>query len=163
MGYRLRLSALGMIDRHFVSSKTNRWLYPFNRATAEVEIDNRQRSDPRRILWFSGRVPSKSDSDRLDKGFQGLGLGALLGTFPAREKYPGVWGRVGPINTGGLTVPGPPRPGPGSLFPRRKSDQNAAGDTPAPVLPNRTPAMEHCAATETPRFGWSLVIGPVGY
>ena len=27
---------------------------------------------------------------------------------------------------------GPPRPGPGSLFPRRKSDQNAAGDTPVP-------------------------------
>ena len=23
--------------------------------------------------------------------------------------------------------------------------------------------MEHCAATETPRFGWSLVIGLVGH
>ena len=37
-------------------------------------------------------------------------------------------------------APGPPRPGPGSLFPRRKSDQNAAGDTPAPGLSNRTPS-----------------------
>ena len=31
-----------------------------------------------------------------------------------------------------LVASGPPRPGPGSLFPRRKSDQNAAGDTPVP-------------------------------
>ena len=56
-------------------------------------------------------------------------------------------------------APGAPRPGPGSLFPRRKSDQNAAGDTPDPILPNRTPAKKPCAATETPRFGWLLVIG----
>ena len=52
-----------------------------------------------------------------------------------------------------------PAPYPGSLFPRRKSAQNAAGDTPDPVLPNRTPAKKPCAATETPRFGWLLVIG----
>ena len=56
-----------------------------------------------------------------------------------------------------------PAPYPGSLFPRRKSDQNAAGDTPDPVLPNRTPAKKPCAATETPRFGWLLVIGAVSY
>ena len=31
-----------------------------------------------------------------------------------------------------------PAPTPGSLFPRRKSDQNAAGDAPVPGLPNRT-------------------------
>ena len=56
-----------------------------------------------------------------------------------------------------------PAPYPGSLFPRRKSAQNAAGDTPDPVLPNRTPAKKPCAATETPRFGWLLVIGAVSY
>ena len=47
----------------------------------------------------------------------------------------------------------------GLLCPRRQSNQNAAGDTPDPVLPNRTPAKKPCAATETPRFGWLLVIG----
>ena len=43
--------------------------------------------------WLPGINP---DIDRLDKnGVQGL-PGALLGTFPAREKYPGVRGRVAP-------------------------------------------------------------------
>ena len=38
-----------------------------------------------------------------------------------------------------------------------KKRQPPLGWTPA--LSNRTPAMEDCAATETPRFGWLLVIG----
>ena len=38
-----------------------------------------------------------------------------------------------------------------------KKRQTPLGWTPA--LSNRTPAMEDCAATETPRFGWLLVIG----
>ena len=77
--------------------------------------------------------------------------------------------RVGPCYTrsrlaSGLSFTGLAQPRAlGLLCPRRQSNQNAAGDTPDPVLPNRMPAKEHCAATETPRFGWSLVIGLVGY
>ena len=54
--------------------------------------------------------------------------GLLLG--PPRPQTPGYI-RSQPLRD---LAPGAPRPGPGSLFPRRKSDQNAAGDTPDPAL-----------------------------
>ena len=46
-----------------------------------------------------------------------MGFGALLGTFPAKEKYPGAWGRGGPINTEarGRVAPGDKHPGPGRV------------------------------------------------
>ena len=48
---------------------------------------------------------------------------------------------------------GPPRPGPGSLFPRRKSDQNAAGDTPVPdFCPIGLYQWGNCSATEFRSF-----------
>ena len=52
----------------------------------------------------------------------------------------------------------------GPTFGRPKVGGKTAGETPGPLLlPNRTPAKEYCAATETPRFGWLLVIGLVGH
>ena len=73
--------------------------------------------------------------------------------------FDSMWGLPAPTPQAFAGVTHPRAPG--LLCPRRQSNQNAAGDTPAPVLPNRTPAKEHCAATETPRFGWSLVISAV--
>ena len=83
-------------DRHFWSSKTERYIYPFkpvgpyplappvadcneDRAypsghrPAEAGRDTRHRSDARRTCSFSGTAPSKPNEDRLDKGFQNLG------------------------------------------------------------------------------------------
>ena len=69
---------------------------------------------------------------------------------------------------------GPARPGPGYLsagltqprapgftFVRTKVNRKSASPLWAGprLLPNRTPAKKPCAATETPRFGWLLVIG----
>ena len=60
-------------DRHFWSGETNRFICLFNRAypsghrPAEVGLETRLRSDPRRICLFSGTVRSKPDRDRLDK------------------------------------------------------------------------------------------------
>ena len=71
---------------------------------------------------------------------------------------------------------GPARPGPGYLsagltqprapgftFVRTKVNRKSASPLWAGprLLPNRTSAQERCAATETPRFGWLLVIGLV--
>ena len=59
-------------DRYFLSCKANRFIYLFKRATAEVGLETRLRSDPRRIHLFSGNAPSKHDKVRLDKR-RGLG------------------------------------------------------------------------------------------
>ena len=83
-------------DRHFLSSETNRFICPFHRATAEAGIDTRLKLETRRTRLFSGTARSKSDTVRLDKGFQDLGLGVFLGTFCTSKKYPGVRGRVAP-------------------------------------------------------------------
>ena len=119
-------------------SETNRWFYPFkpvgpyplappvadyneDRASAEVGLDTRQRSETRRIQKFSGRALSKSAKIRLDKGFQDLGLGVFLGTFCTSKKYPGVRGRVAPEK---------PRLGAGEALdrPRRRARRQKEGD-----------------------------------
>ena len=93
------------VDRSFLSCGIIDSSIPSKGPTAEVGQDTRHRSDPRRIQKFRGRAPSKSDQDRLDKGFQDLGLGVFLGTFCTSKKYPGVWGRVGPIKRSGARSP----------------------------------------------------------
>ena len=85
VGHRLRLPALVLIGLSCQAQQIDGSVL-FKRATAEVGQAARHRSDPRRICWFSGTARSKSHRNRLDKGFQNLGFGALLVTFPAREK-----------------------------------------------------------------------------
>ena len=63
-----------------------------------------------------------------------------------------------------LAVGACPAPCPGSLFPRRKSDQNAAGGTPDPVVCPIGRLQERCpVATEIPRASGLLVIGQAGH
>ena len=62
----------------------------------------------------------------------------------------------GCLSTGGSA------PAPRAHFWTPKSGRkNRWGDPRPPFLSNRTPTILFCAATETPRFGWSLVIGAV--
>ena len=77
---------------------------------------------------------------------------------------PGGWGRSFSAKTAFLHVaPGPTRPGPGSLFPRRKSDQNAAGDTPDPALAQSAGIRFDTAQPLNHLFASGvLVIGAVG-
>ena len=92
-------------DRHFVPSKTNRWLYPFkpigpyplappvadcneDRAAAEVGRDTRQRSDPQRILLFNGNALSKPNKDRLKKRGSGVSPAVFPPTFGRTARRP---------------------------------------------------------------------------
>ena len=64
----------------------NRWLYPINRATAEVRPETRHRSDARRISHsVAGCYQDTTQSDQT-KDSKTIGFGGPLPTFPPRGK-----------------------------------------------------------------------------
>ena len=166
------------VDRHFMSSETNRWFYPFNRATAEAGIDTRQRLETRRARLFSGNAPSKSDRIRLDKK---RGSGVSPAVFPPTfgrpkvgpgrgggaptGKHPGGLGARSPRITRGL---GPERPhkeargcaAPKSCVPARPAagESKPVGQMRPPSRweaggPARRRANQPCGAGEAPTPG----------
>ena len=80
---------------------------------------------------------------------------------PGGRERSGACPAPGPV----LAIGASPAPNPGFTFVRTKVNRKSASPLWAGprLLPNRTSAKEHCTATETPRFGWSLVIGLLGY
>ena len=88
---------------------------------------------------------------------------------PVLRFFPGLPGPDRVLVGGGYAPPclgiygASPAPNPGFTFVRTKVNRKSASPLWAGprLLSNRTPTKEHCAATETPRFGWSLVIGAV--